>query len=203
MLKRYLGPGVVVATRLVVSKGFTLTHRMNLFEQNINCLGQVIELLRRMECETYQRKVSHCLDSSIGGHCRHIIDHYRQFFDAFNHPRLVNYDARLRDPELENDVGKAVAAIEGIIATLRENQMMDPGTECSVCSGQTDPPVESVPSSVGRELLFTLSHSIHHYAIIAVICRTVAIPVSNDFGVAPSTLEHRRRVEAMVGADCQ
>lgn len=176
---------------------------MNLFEQNINCLGQVIELLRRMECETYQRKVSHCLDSSIGGHCRHIIDHYRQLFDALNHPRLVNYDARLRDPELENDVGQAMVAFEEIITILDGKKTMDPGTECSVCCGQTDPSVKPVPSSVGRELLFTLSHSIHHYAIIAVICRTFAIPVPNDFGVAPSTLEHRRRVEALVGADSQ
>lgn len=194
---------MVTKVRLSASKGFTVTHRMNLFEQNINCLGQVIELLRQMESETYQRKVSHCLDSSIGGHCRHIIDHYRQLFDVFDPPHLVNYDARLRDPELENDVDKAMAAFEDIIAILDGKRLMDPGTECGVCSGRTDPPVEPVPSSLGRELLFTLSHSIHHYAIIAVICRTFAIPVPNDFGVAPSTLEHRRRFESLVGADCQ
>ena len=42
-----------------------------------------------------------------------------------------------------------------------------------------------------RELQFLLSHSVHHYAIIAMICGQHEIEVPEGFGVAPSTLKYR------------
>ncbi len=46
-------------------------------------------------------------------------------------------------------------------------------------------------SSITRELDFLLSHTIHHYAIIAVLCRLQNVEVEPDFGVAPSTLRYQ------------
>ena len=48
-------------------------------------------------------------------------------------------------------------------------------------------------STVRRELQFLLSHSIHHYALIATICHANGFPVPEGFGVAPSTLRYRRQ----------
>jgi hypothetical protein len=48
------------------------------------------------------------------------------------------------------------------------------------------------PSSVGRELLFLSSHTVHHWALVAALLRHQGIEPGVEFGVAPSTLDHRR-----------
>jgi hypothetical protein len=48
-------------------------------------------------------------------------------------------------------------------------------------------------SSIARELQSLLSHTVHHYALIAIALRLQGIEPSAEFGVAPSTLEHWRK----------
>jgi len=50
-------------------------------------------------------------------------------------------------------------------------------------------PVE-VETTVGRELAFVLSHTVHHNALIAVMAKTLGVPVPERFGYAPSTIVH-------------
>ena len=45
-------------------------------------------------------------------------------------------------------------------------------------------------SSASRELEFLLSHTVHHYALIGVICQLAGQTLPKDFGMAPSTLRH-------------
>ena len=53
-----------------------------------------------------------------------------------------------------------------------------------------------MPSSRLRELDFLLSHTVHHQALTAIICRLVGVEVDEEFGVAPSTLRHRERLRS-------
>ena len=46
-------------------------------------------------------------------------------------------------------------------------------------------------SSVGRELMYAVAHAIHHYALLAVMCGLLGVPVPFGFGFAPSTLQHQ------------
>ena len=46
-------------------------------------------------------------------------------------------------------------------------------------------------SSVERELQFLRSHTVHHFALIAVILRLSGVEPDEQFGVAPSTLRYR------------
>ena len=46
-----------------------------------------------------------------------------------------------------------------------------------------------------RELIFLHGHTTHHYAIIAVILKMLELPVSADFGIAPSTLVYEEQME--------
>jgi hypothetical protein len=48
----------------------------------------------------------------------------------------------------------------------------------------------SIGSTVGRELMYAVAHAIHHYALIAVMCGMLEVPVPAGFGVAPSTLKY-------------
>jgi hypothetical protein len=47
-------------------------------------------------------------------------------------------------------------------------------------------------STVARELQFLLSHTIHHYALIALVLRLQGFTTGEEFGVNPSTLRHWR-----------
>ena len=47
-------------------------------------------------------------------------------------------------------------------------------------------------SSLGRELQFVISHTVHHAAMIAVSCRARGLPTAEPLGVAAATLRHRR-----------
>jgi hypothetical protein len=40
--------------------------------------------------------------------------------------------------------------------------------------------------------MFAVSHAIHHHALIAMLCGIRAIPVPEDFGIAPSTIAHHK-----------
>ncbi len=51
-------------------------------------------------------------------------------------------------------------------------------------------------SSLGRELQFLASHSVHHFAMIGGICRALEAPLPDDFGAAPSTIRHRATCES-------
>jgi hypothetical protein len=46
-------------------------------------------------------------------------------------------------------------------------------------------------SSVGRELQALSSHTIHHFALIAIALRVHGLEVDPDFGMSPSTLRYQ------------
>ena len=69
---------------------------------------------------------------------------------------------------------------------------MDLGREVDVRTASSpDGAVAWQRSSVGRELQFLVSHTVHHSAMVAASCRVRGLPVSSDYGVAPSTQRHR------------
>jgi hypothetical protein len=45
-------------------------------------------------------------------------------------------------------------------------------------------------SSLSRELQVLSSHTVHHFALIAVTLRAHGVQMDPDFGMAPSTLRH-------------
>ena len=51
-------------------------------------------------------------------------------------------------------------------------------------------------STLERELYVLVSHTIHHYALVAVLLRTLGVDPGPEFGVAPSTLRHWEAAKA-------
>lgn len=170
-----------------------------LISDNIACLKQGADLVRRCDAGSYARKVEHCFNSSIGGHIRHIIDHYHcliggisdseGFIDEIR-PR-IDYDARQREARIETDPQSGVERIDEICALL---QQLDAGPNPVVAvKMDTGSDAEDVwtRSTLQRELQFLLSHTVHHYALIATIGKIIGIPMPGHFGLAPSTLRYR------------
>lgn len=157
---------------------------------NIACLQDGLELLERLPEAIYALPQRAGGGGSIGEHLRHNLDHYVCFLRGIE-PGLIDYDARERELRTAADPDHAAAIVRDLIEQLEAvGPFIDPAAPVSLhmrC-GNSD---ETVPSSLGRELQFLVSHTIHHYALIAIFCRQEGIELPAHFGVAPSTLEYR------------
>lgn len=133
--------------------------------------------------------------SSIGAHMRHCMDHFLCFLRGLDAGE-INYDARDRDEALENDrevfqrvvsdVCEALSALDGanLSRPLVMRQIPAPGFE----------PVFAT-STIDRELLFLMSHCIHHVAIAKVLARAWGITMPANLGVAYSTVAWKNSTE--------
>jgi hypothetical protein len=50
---------------------------------------------------------------------------------------------------------------------------------------------QASPSTIGREIMYSVAHAVHHYALIGVMGGIMGLKMPPAFGVAPSTLKHQ------------
>jgi hypothetical protein len=163
---------------------------------NCHVLDQCVEVLRRMDDETY---VSAGADegSPVGTHFRHIFDHYQLLLEGLVSGR-IDYDARRRDPRLERERGQAIDVALGIrnqLNRLRADQGSHP-LQVSLRSLAEENEPDWSGSTVRRELQFLVSHTVHHCALIKQILRQYGFDAGVEFGLAPSTKSHLQRQTA-------
>lgn len=157
---------------------------------NVEALRQGSRLLAGLSAERYTQRTPACFNSSAGGHLRHVIEHYLGFLQGTEtNAGEIDYEARARDPLIESDPGYAAAQLDAIgerLTRIAENRTLRVRVEAM--------PAHNEPawgaSTVVRELEFLLSHTVHHYALIGVICQLAGHTLPKDFGMAPSTLRH-------------
>lgn len=156
---------------------------------NVAAIQQGIDLLGAITPEIYQQRLPLCYNAAIGGHVRHIIEHYQAFLRGLEEGE-IDYEKRVRDPLVENDVSYASGLLEAIAHRLLEWAPRLPNRLLHYCAETT----EGIASSTSalRELEFLLSHTIHHYALVAVMARLQGHEPAPTFGVAPSTLKFQR-----------
>ena len=171
-----------------------MQHCDTLVADNIAILKQGIELTSCLG-SLYSRATPRCLQGGIGAHFRHCIDFYNCFLSSIGSGR-INYDLRGRNELVENNPERAAFELQAIIDGLRSFSFADGHTELLVVmegSARTHERSCWSRSSIARELQSLLSHTVHHYAFIAIALRLQGIEPSADFGVASSTLEHWRK----------
>lgn len=164
-----------------------------IIDDNLHGIRQALELLDTLDDARLRNPEPACFHSSIGGHLRHNADHYLALIAGWPE-RKIDYDARQRDVRMETATTVAKAAFTRISAELSElrEASLDSALQIRVDTGPGEP--TWTLTSLGRELQFLLSHCIHHYALIATICRLCEHPLPVDFGIAPSTLRHRAKL---------
>lgn len=158
-------------------------------EANAIVIRQGIELLAVLGPDRYANRLPVAYNASIGGHLRHIIDHYESFLAGLESGDL-DYENRARRPEIETDAELA-ARILGSIAD-RLNALGEEADLLALAYRVETSPCRRSPSSVLRELEFLLSHTVHHYALVAVMCRLQDHEPEKSFGIAPSTLRYQQ-----------
>lgn len=167
-----------------------------LVSDNLTALRQGEDLLVELTDVAYAAPVAAVFGASVGAHFRHILDHYLAFFRGWP-VAAVDYEARERDPGLEARRERAVEVLRGIVQQFASWEAMSPSDRPLKVREEADDVAAAatwVASSARRELQFLLSHTVHHYALIAVQCRLLGVEPGRNFGVAPSTLRHRRAV---------
>lgn len=156
---------------------------------NLAVVQQGVSLLATLGAGRYAQRIEICYRASIGGHIRHIIEHYQAFLRGLDDGE-IDYENRARDPLVENDPTYASGLLESIAQQLEELRGTLGNRTLHYCV-ETSPGIASV-SSVLRELEFLLSHTIHHYALVAVMARLQDVEPDATFGIAPSTLKYQQ-----------
>jgi hypothetical protein len=150
----------------------------------------VADVIRAMTDDQYRMKPVGVVSSNVGGHVRHCLDHVDALLAGIEQGE-VDYDRRRRGTAIETS---RQAALDTIGRLEKQLLALPPCSErrslrlrAMVSSGL--PSVE-LDTTVGRELAFVLSHTVHHNALIAVIAKTLGVYVPERFGYAPSTIAH-------------
>ena len=165
---------------------------------NIDILRRGLELLYKIDDRSYLH-VKHAYSQyGIASHLRHCLDFYISFLDGIGMGR-IDYDSRTRDSRLEKDRTFAIAKMESIVDALERLPEVEVDIPLKVRledSGDAGDPSSWSDSSVKRELQSLVSHTVHHYALIALMLQLKGFVIPEDFGVAPSTLKHWKKVSA-------
>lgn len=159
---------------------------------NLAYLRQGIALLETLEVELFAACPPGLESGGIGPQFRHVIDYYACFLRDVQSGR-IDYDQRERDTAVETDVGACRGRLTALVAELEQLPLAELPRELTVrADANPSLPEEDqfACSSPRRELMFLASHTIHHYALIAVTLQGHGVSPGSEFGVAPSTLRY-------------
>jgi uncharacterized damage-inducible protein DinB len=162
----------------------------NAFRALARSLGELADVMSVVSDEQYVRAPVGVINGNLGGHVRHCLDHFETLLTGIDRG-ILNYDDRVRGTAIEGDRSAAVRAIrvlEGRFSGLDESALQRPVRVAAMLGGGES--LIEAQSSIGREVVFVLNHTVHHGAMIAAMCSTLGIPVPERFGYAPATIAH-------------
>jgi uncharacterized damage-inducible protein DinB len=168
-----------------------------LIDSVIETLAQGETLLTQIDDHAYTRKLRIAFNASIGGHFRHCLDHFRSLLNSAAEGDL-NYDQRERGTTVENDRLAALDAtreLREMFERLDSSVLMRPlAVTCKTSYSVDDS--QASPSTIGREVMYSVAHAVHHYALIGIMGSLMGLTLPPGFGVAPSTLKHQAQAAA-------
>ncbi len=166
-----------------------------LVDENRQALRQLRDLLTELPASTYGQACGALGRHSIGRHVRHILDHYESLLGA--EAAALDYEHRRRDPGLERSPTRAIRRLDEIVVALVSLAEGAVSASVRLHYPLGDGDSQALPTSLGRELAFLTSHTIHHMAILGLLAERLGVALPDDFGVHPSTLRHwQRQAEA-------
>lgn len=159
---------------------------------NIQAIDQALSFLHQLNDAQYTSVQAPYVTSSIGQHMRHIVDVFFAITCRVD-PVTIDYDVRRRGAEIEtsrivaieelHQVRDWMASFEILPDAINQNHPINIRTEVALEDTQS---VE-LPTTIARELVFTSSHAVHHFALISIIAKLQGIELDESFGLAPAT----------------
>ena len=159
-------------------------------------IGSAEEIVCSLTPEVYSRTPAPLGTGSVGAHLRHCLDTCRALVEGVP-GGVIDYSRRERELAVEEDPSRGLEVCVSMRASLMELVALDPEMSLSVVPEKMAGGVEPTPlkSNLARELESLRSHTLHHFAMVAVFLRHQEVDPGPEFGVAPSTLEHWEEVE--------
>lgn len=160
-----------------------------------NVFVQLSETIRQLSNSQYMQQCRNLGNNTIGQHVRHVIELF-QCLEAGYPGTHVNYEKRKRDIRIETDKDLALQLLQDVYAQLNK-----PDKELVLHASYDELSEEwiEIPTNYFREVAYNLEHTIHHMALIRVgICEVSDIMLPEEFGVASSTVKHRKHVHGNV-----
>lgn len=162
-----------------------------MIDANRRCLEQGLAFLTALTDAQYADPRGEW--ASVGAQYRHVLEHYQCLLEGLD-DGVVDYDARRRDVTIERSRDRARDVTTSLIERLDALRAI-PSDRPLTVQLQCEPDREAwAPSTLGRELQFLVSHSVHHYALIKFLLAGDGCSLDRDLGVAPSTLSHLRTI---------
>jgi uncharacterized damage-inducible protein DinB len=150
-------------------------------------LGDIADVIDSISVETYRRTRDDRVSGSVGAHVRHVLDHVTALLEPASEG-LVDYDSRRRQTLVEIHQPTAIAELRRLAFVLCLLRDADELRACRLSAVvSADGRRFETPTLFGRELVFVLSHTVHHQAIIALLLATEGRRTPARFGLAPST----------------
>ncbi len=158
-------------------------------------LHEILQVVRKLSPEEFSHPSELLSGSSIGQHILHILELYITLINRPD-PSVVNYDQRQRNTELEVNPILSAETIEDLMGFLAKTTLDRP-LILQGDFGQADEESIEIKTSLYRELAYNLEHSIHHQALIKIGLIELGLKslISENFGVAPSTIRYRKSLE--------
>lgn len=157
-----------------------------MFVSSLQTIEQFKEVLKKLPHNCYSKPCMPLSNATIGQHTRHIIELYQCLLNGYESAEVC-YDKRERNTRMESEISYAIDQLNEIQRLLerpnKELQIRNELGNSEVC----------IPSNYFREVLYNLEHAIHHHALIKVgIKYFTELQLPDSFGVAPSTINHRK-----------
>lgn len=167
-----------------------------LFSAGKTILGQLSEVITKIQEEDFRKPSVALSQSTIGQHLRHTLEFFICLESGYE-LGIVNYDKRIHNKAMENDKHIALHTIRQIEDFVRTHQQ-DKALKLEVGYRPDSDECVSIETNFLRELTYNIEHAVHHMAIMKIGIREVApyISIPVDFGVAVSTLRYKESAMA-------
>src|SRR5262249_16798673 len=119
----------------------------------------------------YQTSLDILSGSTIGQHTRHIVEFYNCLLEqslSITEP-VINYANRKRDHRIESEPDHALSYVEVIVEKL---QSLNTEKTCLLNCAEHGQEDLMVHSTIGRELIYNIEHTIHHLAIVKIALKS-------------------------------
>lgn len=157
---------------------------MKLRDTSIAILSDLRSILIQLSDEEFKLPLAIFSEASVGQHTRHILEFFQCLIQSYS-TDIICYDDRTRSLDLESNVTFAIEKLDQICQDLDEIR----SDKTLNLAGQLSETRFSVQSSMMREMIYVVEHTVHHLAVIKIglVVNFPEINIPDNFGVADST----------------
>lgn len=158
----------------------------------INALSQVERILEVATALPLPVQQKFYVHEGAGRHVRHILDHLLALQGSMK-SGILDYNQRNRESVIERDPQAAKLQLNDLQNWIHQQEKFE-GDIRIISETDVDSTANTeMPSTVQREVLYIINHTIHHAAHIKLIGKHMGVEFPGHIGLAPATATYFRQ----------